>query len=684
MKAPIANKQAKEITTHNHTRIDNYYWLNEKENPETIAYLEAENAYTEAMMQDTKVLQEQLFEEMKGRIQEDDFSVPYLLGNYWYYSRYYTGMEYPLFCRIAEKPSNFGDSKTFQNEHIFLNVNELAKEYSYFSVNSLAISPKENLLAYAEDTVSRRIYTIRLKNLVSNQNLTDTIIETSGTVLWADEQTIIYVKKDVESLRDYQVFRHKIGTEQAEDELLFEETDDTFYVDLSLAKSKKYIFVHSISTLTDEVQFLDLTNPNGKLQIIEPRTRNLKYSVEHWGNDFIIRNNENAENFKIAKTPITKPQKENWTEIIAHDANVFIENFDVFEEFLVIEKRENGLIKFQIYSWKDFGKPYEVEFDENTYLAYLDINNELHSTELRFVYTSLTTPSSVFMYNMQNKQKTLLKQQTVLGNFDKNNYQSDRIWATATDGTKIPISLVYHKNTVLDGTAPLLQYGYGSYGITIDATFSSARLSLLDRGFVYAIAHIRGGQELGRQWYENGKLLQKMNTFTDFIAVSEHLISQKYTNKNRLFAYGGSAGGLLMGAIINLRADLYMGIIAAVPFVDCVTTMLDDTIPLTTFEYDEWGNPNEKTYYDYMLSYSPYDNVVAKDYPNILITTGLHDSQVQYFEPAKWTAKLRAYKTDNNLLLLHTDMSAGHGGASGRFKRLYDIALEYAFMLKLQ
>lgn len=702
-KPPIASKKAKEIITHSHKRIDNYYWLNEKENPETIAYLEAENAYTESIMQPTKEFQQQLFEEMKGRIKENDASVPYFWENFWYYSRYETAMEYPLYCRTAEKPANLGDITTAKNEAIILNVNDLAKDYDYFSVGTLAISPNNKLVAYSADTVSRRIYTIYIKNLETDETLTDQIPETSGSVVWADNETLIYIKKDVDSLRDYQVFRHKIGTNFETDVLLFEETDETFYLDLNLSKSKHYVFIHALSTLTDEVRFLDLTNPNGELQLLQSRQQDLKYSAEHFGDSFYIRTNLEAENFKIVKTLITKPEISNWETVIAHRNHVFIESFDVFENFLVVEEREQGLIKFWITNWKDSKDEknnlgHYVNFDENTYLAYLDINTNLATQVLRFGYTSLTTPISTFEYDMQSRQKTLLKEQVVQivgGTFDKTNYKSERIWVEIPNNltnqdekethetVKVPVSLVYHKDTKLDGTAPLLQYGYGSYGITIDATFSSARLSLLDRGFVYAIAHIRGGQELGRQWYENGKLLNKMNTFTDFIAVSEHLIAQNYTSKSKLFGYGGSAGGLLMGAIMNLRADLYAGILAAVPFVDCVTTMLDDTIPLTTFEYDEWGNPNEKIYYDYMLSYSPYDNIIAKKYPNTLITTGLHDSQVQYFEPAKWTAKLRELKTDDNLLLLHTDMSAGHGGASGRFKRLHDIALEYAFMFLL-
>jgi oligopeptidase B len=678
----IAPKHPKNITVHTHTRIDNYYWLNDRENPETITYLEAENAYTEKVLAPTENLQKQLFEEMKGRIKEDDFSVPYQWGKFWYYSRYEIGTEYPIYCRIAEKPVNLGDISTFKDEKVILNVNELAKGHEYFTVGQTAVSPNDNLLAYSVDTVSRRIYTIYIKNLLTGELLADQLPETSGAMLWADDQTLIYVKKDVDTLRDYQVFRHKIGTPSTQDILLFEETDETFYLDLSISKSKQYIFINSQSTTTDEVLFINLCATDAPVEVLQPRQKDHKYSADHVGMHFYIRTNDEAENYKIVTTPITKPQKEYWKTIIPHKEDSFIESFEVISKFLIVEERKTGLIELHCLNLGTQESHY-LQFDEPVYLAYLGTNTTLETTSFRFGYTSLTTPTSTIEYDVLTQQKTVLKTQTVVGNFDKTQYKTERLWATATDGTKIPISIVYHKNTPLNGTAPLLQYGYGSYGITIDATFSAARLSLLDRGFIYAIAHIRGGQELGYQWYENGKLLQKMNTFTDFIAVSEFLIAEKYTSKEKLFAYGGSAGGLLIGAVINLRPDLYKGVMAAVPFVDCVTTMLDDTIPLTTFEYDEWGNPNDQTYYEYMLSYSPYDNVKAQDYPNILITTGLHDSQVQYWEPAKWTAKLRELKTDKNLLLLHTDMTTGHGGSSGRFQRLKEYARDYAFLLWL-
>jgi oligopeptidase B len=685
MLAPIAEKQPKEIVTHAHPRIDNYYWLNDRENAEVIRYLEAENAYTDAVLAHTKDFQNQLFEEMKGRIKEDDNAVPYKIGSFWYYSRYEKGMEYPLYCRTRIKPENFADLSAVQAEEIILNVNELAKDYEYFSVGDLAISPNEKLLAYSFDTVSRRIYDIRFKDLETGEMLANTIAETSGEVLWADDQTVFYVKKDLETLRDNQVFCHKVHKTAAQNQsdlLKYEEKDETFYLTIRKSKTKEYIFVHATSTQTDEVLYLKTAEPDANFVVLQPRIKDMKYEAEHFENLFLIRTNWEAENYRLVKTEIAQTSKTYWTDVVAHQADIFIEDFDVFQDFLVWEQRRNGLIEICVCKW-GHDQTEIVNFGEPTYLAYLETNTELDTKFLRFGYTSLSTPTTVFEYQMESKQKKILKQQVVLGNFDQSNYKSERIWAVASDGTKVPISLVYHKNTKLDGTAPLLQYGYGSYGISIDASFSSVRLSLLDRGFVFAIAHIRGGQELGRNWYENGKLLQKINTFTDFIAVSEHLIANKYTNRQKLFAYGGSAGGLLMGAVANLRPDLYAGILAAVPFVDCVTTMLDDSIPLTTFEYDEWGNPNEKQYYDYMLSYSPYDNIKAQNYPNMLITTGLHDSQVQYWEPAKWVAKLRTLKTDSNLLLLYTDMTAGHGGASGRFNRLHEIAMEYAFMLEL-
>ncbi len=539
------------------------------------------------------------------------------------------------------------------------------------------------ILAYGVDTVSRRKYTIYFKDLTSGELLEDKISITTGGTTWAnDNKTIYYTTKDPETLRSDKIFRHTLGTEQTEDKLVFEEKDETFGTFVYKTKSKKYLMLGSYSTLSTEYQFASADETNPEFKIIQPREKDLEYDVSHFEDKFYIRTNLNAKNFRLMETSVENTGKDNWKEIIPNRDDVLLEGIDIFKNYLVLSERKNGLTELRIINQTDKSE-YYLDFGEEAYLAYTSTNLEFDTEILRYGYTSMTTPNSTFDHNMLSKEKSLLKMEEVLGNFNHENYETKRLWATATDGTKIPISLVYKKGIKLDGNNPLLQYAYGSYGYSIDAYFSSVRLSLLDRGFVYAIAHIRGGQEMGRYWYEDGKLLKKKNTFTDFIDCSEYLIAEKYTNKDKLFAMGGSAGGLLMGAIVNMRPDLYKGVVAAVPFVDVMTTMLDETIPLTTGEYDEWGNPNDKEYYDYMLSYSPYDQVKAQDYPNMLITTGLHDSQVQYFEPTKWTAKLRDMKTNNNLLLLTINMETGHGGASGRFDRYKETALEYAFMFDL-
>jgi oligopeptidase B len=681
---PIAAKQPHPITVHNHTRIDDYYWLNDRENPEVIAYLEAENTYTQTVMASTQALQNELFNEMKGRIKEDDSSVPVRIDNFWYYTRYEQGQEYPIYCRLpvsaGELLPPMSDEVKLKGE-ILLNVNDLAQNQEYCQIGAVNISPNHQYLAYTVDFVSRRLYTIFIKDLQTGNLVVKDIENTGGDVVWGNDEAIVWVNKDVETLREWQVVM--LNWRTGEQKIIFEEHDETFYVEIGKSQSKKYVFVHSTSTVADEFHYLPTANLQAELQCFLPRQRHHEYNIDHLNGEFYVCTNWQAENFRLMKVAENSTQnRQTWQEVIPHRPEVLIEAFELFNDFLVIEERKDGLIQLQIIEQKT-GKSHYLNFGEAAYLAFLDTNDNPDSPFLRYGYTSLTTPMSVFDYNMTTQEQFLLKRQTVLGDFDSNNYQSERIWATAKDGTKIPVSIVYHKNTPRNGQAPLLQYAYGSYGISLDANFNSARLSLLDRGFIYAIAHIRGGEELGRKWYENGKLLNKMNTFTDFIAVSEHLLAEGYTNKDKLFAMGGSAGGMLMGAVINLRPDLHKGVIAVVPFVDCITTMLDDSIPLTTFEYDEWGNPNEKAYYDYMLTYSPYDNVTAKEYPNLLVRTGLHDSQVQYWEPAKWVAKLRATKTDNNLLLLHTDMQAGHSGASGRFQRFKDIALDYAFLLLL-
>ncbi|MQY60350.1 prolyl oligopeptidase family serine peptidase [bacterium] len=672
---PVAEKIQKELTIHGDTRVDDYYWLNERENPKVIDYLNAENAYKDAVMKHTESFQKKLYDEIVGRIKKTDMSVPSKESGYYYYSRYEEGGEYPIYCRRK------GTMEA--EEEILLNVNEMAKGHAYYSVAGYSVSSNNNLIAFGVDTVSRRKYTIHFKNLKTGEILPDKIPITSGRAAWAnDNKTVFYILKDEETLRSYKILKHVLGTDPSSDKEVFEEKDVTFSAYVYKSKSKKYLIIGSSHTLSDEYRFLDANRPDGKFKIIQPREKDLEYSVDHYKDKFYIRTNYKAKNFRLMATPVEKTTKGNWKEVIPHRDDVLLQGFEIFKDFLVVNERKNGLPNLRIMRWDKKGEHY-LDFEEEAYSAYIAYNPEFDTDVLRYGYTSMTTPRSVFDYNMNTKEKTLLKQQEVLGDFDSNNYHAERLYATARDGTKVPISLVYRKGFEKSGDNPLLLYGYGSYGASMNAGFSSVRLSLLDRGFVYAIAHIRGGQEMGRYWYDDGKLLKKKNTFTDFIDCAEHLIAEKFTNPDMLFAQGGSAGGLLMGAIVNMRPDLFKGVIAAVPFVDVVTTMLDTNIPLTTGEFDEWGDPNKKEYYDYMLSYSPYDNVEAKDYPVMLVTTGLHDSQVQYFEPAKWVAKLRALKTDNNILLLDTDMESGHGGASGRFRRYNRTALQYAFFLDL-
>jgi len=670
---PVAEKIPKELIIHGDTRVDDYYWLNERDNPQVIDYLTAENAYKDAVMKHTESFQKKLYDEIVGRIKKTDISVPSKESGYYYYSRYEEGGEYPIYCRRK------GTMEA--EEEILLNVNEMAEGHAYYSVAGYSVSSNNNLIAFGVDTVSRRKYTIHFKNLKTGEILPDKIPVTSGRAAWAnDNKTVFYTLKDEETLRSYKIMKRVLGTDPSSDKEVFEENDVTFSSYVYKTKSKKYLIIGSGSTLSDEYRFLDADNPEGKFKIIQAREKDLLYDVAHYKDKFYIRTNYKAKNFRLMATPVNRTTKGNWKELIPHRDDVLLQGFEVFKDFLVVNERINGLPNLRIMRWDKKTEHY-LDFGEETYSAYISYNPEFDTDVLRYTYTSMTTPRSVFDYNMNTKEKTLLKQQEVIGDFDSNNYHAERLYAPARDGTKVPISLVYRKGLEKNGDNPLLLYGYGSYGSTMNASFSSVRLSLLDRGFVYAIAHIRGGQEMGRYWYEEGKLLKKKNTFTDFIDCGEHLIAEKFTNPDMLFAQGGSAGGLLMGAIVNMRPDLFKGVIAAVPFVDVITTMLDTNIPLTTGEFDEWGDPNKKEYYDYMLSYSPYDNVEAKDYPVMLVTTGLHDSQVQYFEPAKWVAKLRALKTDNNILLLDTDMESGHGGASGRFRRYNRTALQYAFVL---
>jgi oligopeptidase B len=677
MKAPQAKKIEKILEIHGDRRTDNYFWLNERENPEVIQYLEEENAYEEFMMKDTEAFQEELFEEMKARYKKDDESLPYFFNGYWYIVRYEEGKEYPIFCRKHKSLNN--------EEEIIVDVNVLAEGETYFEVGSVAVSPNNELVSFSSDNVSRRIYTINFKNLVTGEIFPDQILNTTGKAVWAnDNEHVFYIRKD-ESLRAFQVYRHKLGTDASEDILIFHEKDDTFDVNVFKTKSMEYIFIASSSTISDEHRFIPSDNVFAEWKIIQPRIDDLEYSVEHFEDEFyIITNAGDAINFKIVKTKIDNCGMENWVDVIPHRPEVLLEGFEIFRDYLVLEEREEGLLQIKIIDEKK-QESYYLPFSDPTYTTYIGINMEFDTEVLRYGYTSLTQPSSTYEYNMKEKTTQLLKQQEVLGGkFAPENYISERIWAESRDGeTRIPISLVYHRDTKKSADTPLLLYGYGSYGHTVDASFSNVRLSILDRGFIYAIAHIRGGEYLGREWYEDGKMLFKKNTFFDFIDAGKHLIKENYTSSNHMYAMGGSAGGLLVGAVVNYEPKLFNGIVAQVPFVDVVTTMLDETIPLTTGEYDEWGNPNDKEYYEYMKEYSPYDNVEAKDYPHMLITTGLHDSQVQYWEPAKWTAKLRELKTDDHLLLFKTDMSSGHGGASGRFESLKEDALEYAFLLKI-
>lgn len=674
LKAPRAPQYPKELHANGDVRIDPYYWLNERENPEVIRYLEEENAYTEAALAHTKDFQEQLFQEIIGRIKQEDQSVPYLDNGYYYITRFEEGQEYPIYSR---KKGNLEAP-----EEILLNANELAEGFNYYQIGGRDVSPDNRLLAFGEDTVSRRIYTIRFKDLETGLFLEDRIPGTSGSVAWAnDNRTVFYTLKDPTTLRGHKIMRHHLGSPVSEDQEVFHEGDDTFLTYVYKSKSKKYIIIGSYANRSQEFRVLPADAPDGDFRILQPRERGLEYSIVHFSDRFYIRTNWEARNFRLMVTPEGQTSKEHWQEVIPHREDVLLEDLDIFHDFLVLSERKNGITQIRIRPWK--GEEHYIQFPEEAYLAYTSINMDFDTHLLRLGYQSMATPNTTYDYNMDTRQFTLLKQEEVLGGFDPADYHTERLLAPTRDGVHVPISLVYRKGFRHDGQAPLLLYGYGSYGNSMEPYFSSVRISLLDRGFVYAIAHIRGGEEMGRHWYDDGRLLQKKNTFTDFIDCAEYLIQGGYTQPDRLFAMGGSAGGLLMGAVVNMRPDLWKGIVAAVPFVDVLTTMLDDTIPLTTGEYDEWGNPNDPEYYAYIKSYSPYDNVEAKGYPSMLITTGLHDSQVQYWEPAKWVARLRERKTDDNILLLHTNMEAGHGGASGRFRRFRETAMEYAFILDL-
>jgi len=671
--APKAEKTKKETHLHGHTLIDNYHWLNDRENPKVIDYLKAENDYTSQVMGHLDSFKENLFQEIKGRIKEEDQSVPYKDNGYFYITRYEEGREYPIYARKKETLS--------APEEVMIDVNTLAEGKSYYSAAGLSVSPNNKILAFGEDVVSRRIYTIRFKNLETGEWLEDQIPNTGGKAVWAnDNQTLFYGVKD-ETLRSFKIFKHRLGTSVEKDEEIYHEKDETFNTYVYKTKSEKYIVIASFQTVSSEYRVLDADTPDEAFKLIQARERDLEYDIAHYEDKFYIRTNLAAKNFRLMVTPETATTKDNWEEMIPHREDVLLEDMDIFKDYLVLSERKNGITQIRIIP--NEGEEHYISFGEDAYMAYTSINLEFDTNLLRLGYQSLTTPPTVYDYDMGTKSFTLLKQKEVLGGFDPKDYRSERVFAPARDGAKIPISIVYHKDFVKDGKQPLLLYGYGSYGASMDPSFGIARLSLLNRGMAFAIAHIRGGEEMGRHWYEDGKLLNKKNTFFDFIDCGKFLVQEKFVAEDQLFAMGGSAGGLLMGAVINMEPKMWKGIVAAVPFVDVINTMLDESIPLTTGEFDEWGNPKVEKFFDYIYSYSPYDQVEAKAYPAMLVTTGLHDSQVQYWEPAKWVAKLREYKTDQNPLVLHTNMDAGHGGASGRFERIKEVAREYAFLLDL-
>jgi oligopeptidase B len=683
---PTAEKVAKELTANGNMRIDNYYWMkltDEQKNAEVkdeqtqkvLTYLTAENDYLAAKMKHTEALQEKIYNEIIGRIKQTDESVPYKDNGYWYYTRYTEGQEYPIYCR--KKGSLTGA------EEILLNVNDLAKGHSYYSITGLSISEDNNLLAFAEDSVSRRRYTVYVKDLRSGKIIDTPVPNTEGDVTWAnDNKTFFYTVKDSVTLRSRWIMRHKLGADPTKDQAVSEEKDETFYTGIYKSKSDKYLIIYAGSTLTNHYQYLDANKPDGKFKEFSPREKGIEYSIDHYNDKFYVVTNLDAQNFRLMETPANKTSKENWKEKIAHRKDTLLEGIEIFKDYMVVSERANASTLMRIIDQKT-GKKHYLDFGEAAYTVYPSINLDFDTELLRFGYTSMTTPNSTYDYNLKTRERKLLKQQEIPGGYNPADYQTERLWATANDGTKIPLSIVYKKGIKKDGSNPTMLYGYGSYGASMDPYFSISRLSLLDRGFVYVIAHIRGGSEMGRQWYEDGKMFKKKNTFTDFINCAEFLIEEKYTTPEKLFASGGSAGGLLMGAVVNMRPDLFKGVIAEVPFVDVVTTMLDDDIPLTTGEFDEWGNPDNLESYMYMLEYSPYDQVKAQNYPNMLVTTGLHDSQVQYWEPAKWVAKLRELKTDDNTLLLRTNMETGHGGTTGRFKVHRETAQEYAFIIDL-
>jgi oligopeptidase B len=688
---PVARVEPTRLELHGEVRVDPYYWLAKREDPEVIRYLEAENAYAEAVMAPLQSLEDEIYAEIKGRIQKDDTSVPVRRGDYLYYTRFEGDAEYPLFCRKRASPEDAPEGAIEGAEEVLVDANQLARGRSYFAVAGVQESSTQNVLAFATDVVGRRLYTLRFKNLESGSLLPDEIADVTGNHAWAEDgRTIFYSKQEPGTLRWHRIYRHVLGTDAASDALVFEETDPEFECSVRKTRSRRYLLIESDQTLSTETRYLDASHPDGEFRVLLGREPDHEYAVDHLGDHFFVRTNWNAPNFRLMRAGVGGAGKESWEEVIPVRDDVYLEDFEVFRDHLVVVERRDGLPRIRVRAWNQGAaqsslapSEHEIELAEPAYTAGLGENPEIDSTTLRFYYSSMTTPPSIYDYDMTSHQRVLRKRDIVLGGFDPAHYATERLWATARDGTRVPISLVYRKDRRVEAENPLLLYGYGSYGLSTDAGFDPDRLSLLDRGFVYAIAHVRGGQELGRAWYEDGKLGRKMNTFTDFVDCAEHLAATGWADRDRIFAIGGSAGGLLVGAVVNLRPDLFRGAVARVPFVDVLTTMADESIPLTTSEFDEWGDPERSEDYDVMLAYSPYDNVEAKDYPSLLVTAGLHDSQVQYFEPAKWVAKLRATKTDDHPLLLVTQMEAGHSGPSGRFRRRSETALIYTFLIDL-
>ena len=672
---PVAKRVPHRLEKHGHVRQDDYYWLRDRESPEVIAYLEAENAYADEVMAHTLPLQAKLYDEIVARIPQLDESVPIFVDGYFYYHRFEPGRDYAVYARrrsTMESP-----------EEVMIDVNELAAGHGYFDVSDLSVTTDGEILAFATDAVGRRIYTLQFRNLHTGEALNDRIPDMAGNFAWAnDNRTIFYTRQDPETLRWNRVYRHVLGSDPARDELVFEEHDDTFNAFVYRTRSRQFLVIGSSQTVTDEYLLLEADDPGGRFRIFQPRERGREYSIDHLGDSFYIRTNDGARNFRLMKTPVTATQREHWEEVVPHREDIFLEEFEIFRSHLVLAEMADALPRLHVMTLSG-GEGHFIEVDEPAYVISLGANPNIDSTVVRYVYSSMTTPDSTFDYDMETRSRTLKKRQNIGGGFDSSEYVTERIFATARDGKRIPISLLYRKGFSRFNAHPVYLYAYGSYGISTEPSFEAPVFSLVDRGFVFALAHIRGGQEMGREWYESGRQLSKMNTFSDFIDAADHLVSSGYADPANLFASGGSAGGLLVGAVMNLRPELFKGVVTRVPFVDVVTTMLDEDIPLTTGEYDEWGNPNDREFYEYMLSYSPYDHIGRHRYPNLLVTTGLHDSQVQYWEPAKWVAKLRATKTGDEVVLLKTEMEAGHSGPSGRFRRHRITAMNYAFVLDL-